>query len=204
MSRLSCFLWVALALAACAPPAPLPPPPAPVAERDELARALLLLGPGVEEAEARQLAVIAYAYPRELARGYGRRLSGLAARRGVALDFKTPALCRDWAERFETRLRQERFRTLEVQLVISPARVIAPVEHSAVVATVPGQPVQSGILLDPCRHEGALYWIPAGEDGFFDWRPRLEVLLEQSWGRRPWYGRGPFDGRIVRPDPLSP
>ncbi|APZ51735.1 hypothetical protein [Salipiger abyssi] len=204
MSRLSCLLWVALALTACAPPAPKPPPLAPPSERADLTRALLLLGPGVDEQEARQLTVTAYAYPRELARDYGRKLSVLAERRGVAFDFKTPALCRDWAERFEARLRQERFRTLEVQLVISPARALAPVEHSAVVATVPGQPVKTGILLDPCRDEGALYWTAAGKDGLFDWRPRLEVLLEQSWGRRPWYGRNPLDGRILRPDPLTP
>ena len=35
--------------------------------------------------------------------------------------------------------------------------------------------MQDGIVLDPWRYGGTLFWSPAWEDDRYDWRPRMEV-----------------------------
>ncbi|MCR8550130.1 hypothetical protein M4578_20090 [Salipiger sp. P9] len=195
---------VVLALAGCAPPPPKLPPTATAEQRDALTWAILTLEPGVALPDARRLSDLAYDVPRALARDYGQHLMAQAKRRGIAFDVKTPALCRAWAEAFDAKLRQEPFALLESHVVISTGRFYFPVEHSAVVVSARGKPLESGLVLDACRHEGRLYWARVKDDRMFRWRPQVDVLVARTWGRRPWYARGVFDGRLVRPDPLAP
>ena len=162
-------------LAGCG--APLPEPGVAL-ERDrvDLTRALLALGPDVDASEARRLADIAYDYPLQLARIYEIEDAPIVHNQKVNYGLKSRGLCYHWAEDMQTRLAREGFRSIEIRRGISPARPLFPFEHSSIIAVAPGQPLQSGLLLDPWRYAGALYWLPVADDRMHRWQPRVDVL----------------------------
>ena len=162
-------------LAGCG--APLPEPGVAL-ERDrvDLTRALLALGPDVDASEARRLADIAYDYPLQLARIYEIEDAPIVHNQKVNDGLKSRGLCYHWAEDMQTRLAREGFRSIEIRRGISPARPLFPFEHSSIIAVAPGQPLQSGLLLDPWRYAGALYWLPVADDRMHRWQPRVDVL----------------------------
>jgi hypothetical protein len=43
-------------------------------------------------------------------------------------------------------------------------------EHNSVVVTALGKPFQTGLVLDPWRKAGDLFWIPVAEDSY-PWQP---------------------------------
>lgn len=49
-------------------------------------------------------------------------------------------------------------------------------EHNAVVVTAKGKPVKSGILIDPWRHSGKLYFSKVNEDKKYEWIERKERI----------------------------
>ena len=89
-------------------------------------------------------------------------------------------LCWHWAEDMELRLRQESFRTLTVHRAI--AQSFPGFEHSTSVISRRGDPMQRGIVVDPWRAGGRLFWSPVLRDDY-EWRPRMEVLAEK-WLKR--------------------
>lgn len=182
-----------------------PPPPGRVEDkhRDALTYAMMRLGPGVDYDEARRLSAVAWSYPHVLARDYAAELAQLNARRPPAFDLKTPAVCAIWADKQFRRLRQEAPRTLDLHMALANARINTPFEHATVVVTAAGAPLSSGLVLDGCRRSGNLYWLPVVEDTY-RWRPQRDVLWGRTFGRKPWYAKTPWEGRIVRPDPLAP
>lgn len=173
-------LWLVIG---CTPPPPGGPAPATDAQRAELALALRSMSPAVDAGEARRLADVAFDHPLLLARAYEITDSPFVHNIKVNRGEKPRGLCYHWAEDMETRLLQEEFRTLAIRRAISPVRPANPFEHSTVVATPPGAPLSAGIILDPWRFGGALYWTPVTEDAGHDWRPRNEVLREKQLRR---------------------
>ncbi|EIE49375.1 putative lipoprotein [Citreicella sp. 357] len=194
---------VVLLVAACAIGAPPPPGRVEDKHRDALTFAMMQLGPGVSYDEARRLSAVAWSYPQVLARGYAAELARLNAVRPPALDLKTPAVCADWADAQFRRLRQESPRTLDLHMALADPRIRTPFQHATVVVTARGAPLSSGLVLDGCRRSGNLYWLPVSQDSY-KWRPQKEVLWDRTFGKKPWYARTPWEGRLVRPDPLAP
>ncbi len=45
--------------------------------------------------------------------------------------------------------------------------------HSSVIVTAKGQPFREGIVLDPWRNSGMLFWAPVKEDRY-PWKPDPE------------------------------
>lgn len=182
-----------------APGCSTPPASLPVADakqRAALAGALMQLSPEVETATATRLADRAF----DLSRSLAPEMAALdppivlSARHHVGI--KTPSFCFTWADRMYRGLRSEAFPGLALHAVMSPARLLHPLEHSAVLVTARGRPLSSGVVLDPCRREGRLLWRPAAEDGAFGWQPRDAVLWQKRFGHRPWYAGDPLDALI--------
>jgi hypothetical protein len=144
---------------------------------DDLARAIAGLGPDVDPAEARRAAGIAYSYALQLAREYGITDLPIIHNNKVHSGQRKRGLCNHWAEDMTKRLKQEGFRTLEVQRAISPPTQLRIIHHTAVI-TLPGGTIYDGIVLDGWRHGGNLFWAPVREDTRYNWRPREEVLEE--------------------------
>jgi hypothetical protein len=168
MTALAAILW----LSACAIP-----PTADRGDIDALAQAIRALGPDVDPAEADRAAAIAHLYPLELAKEYGITDPPLIHNAKVIRGERKRGLCNHWAEDLERRLEAERFRTLDILRAISPPSPFRIIHHTVVISARGGT-IPEGIVLDPWRKGGTLFWAPVQEDDHYNWRPRHEVVQE--------------------------
>ncbi len=162
-----------LALAACGSP--------PRLEGDEsqrmadLARDILALGEGVDREEAARAARVTFNYTRQLVVEYGITDPPLIHNTKVNMGLRPRGLCYHWAEDIEARLKQEGFLTLDLHRAIAPATALR-IEHSTAVISRKGDSLYDGLVLDPWRTGGVVYWAPVRADTRYAWRPREEVL----------------------------
>lgn len=165
---------VALAtLAACATP-----PPSTGNEVERLAAQIQGLGPDIDPEEARRAAQIAYAYTDQLVQEYQITDPPLIHNAKVNKGLRPRGLCWHWAEDIERRLDQEQFETLEMHRAIANADNPFRIDHSTAIISRKGESMYEGVVLDPWRYGGVLYWSPLADDTRYDWVPR-EVVLEQ-------------------------
>ncbi|WP_420586272.1 hypothetical protein [Ruegeria sp.] len=177
-------LWVtltALFLGGCATKQPT----ASQNDVDALAQAIQALGPDVDPAEAQKAATISYSYSQQLAREWNVTDSAIIHNAKVINGLRDYGLCNDWAEHMTRRLKQENFQTLDLHWATSPPTAFRIIHHSALISAK-GDSMYDGIILDPWRNSGALYWAPTREDTRYDWRPRLEVREELLNGANPF------------------
>ncbi|MRH21978.1 hypothetical protein GH815_13340 [Rhodovulum strictum] len=177
------MLLAALTLSACgAGPGPerYGPPPAAPEEVTALARTIQDLGPGIDPAEAARAAEIAHAHARQLARDYRVTDPPLVHNTKVNMGLRDRGLCYQWAEDMEARLGEEGFRTLQLHRAISPGDRLFRIDHSTVILSRRGDPMEAGVVLDPWRSGGELFWSRTTEDPKYAWRPRAEVLAEKA------------------------
>ncbi len=176
-SPIALLLVVAtLVLSACGTPPPdqLPRPhPSDIAE---LSREIQALGAGISAEEADRVARISYEYPLRLAVAYEVEDPPYIHNIKVNNGTKPRGLCYQWADDLEARLRQEGFTTLELQRAIANSENPLRIEHSTVVVTAPGDSMYDGIVLDPWRNGGRLFWGHVTEDHKYPWLPRDEVF----------------------------
>jgi hypothetical protein len=141
----------------------------------DLTRAIRNLGPDVDPREAARAARIALTYPRQLAVQYGITDPPLIHNTKVNAGRRPRGLCYQWADDMEARLRQENFQTLQLHRAIANATNIL-IEHSTVIISARGDDMFKGIVLDPWRHGGLLFWSPTLQDERYKWVPRQEVF----------------------------
>lgn len=177
--RLTRLFWLLamLSLAACAAA----PRPETVDQREvaELARGILALGEGIDPQEAERAARIAYAHTNVLAREYQITDPPLVHNTKVNMGLRPRGLCYHWAEDMEARLRQENFRTLDLHRAIAPARTFQ-LEHSTAIVSRKGDSMYEGVVLDPWRKGGVLYWERTVADTRYDWQPREQILAARA------------------------
>lgn len=150
---------------------------------DLLALEIQRLGPEVSPEEAERAAHIAYTYSLQLAQEYQVTDLPIIHNAKVHNGKRERGLCNDYAEDMEIRLKQEGFRTLAVHRAIAPPTTFRIIHHTAVISERGGT-MQEGIVLDPWRYGGALFWSPTGEDPRYNWRPRMEVREELIRARK--------------------
>jgi hypothetical protein len=143
----------------------------------DLAQEIMRLGPDVDPEEASRAAEIAISYSLQLARDYNVTDLPILHNNKVHSGQRERGLCNHYAEDISKRLKQENFRTLEIQRAISPPTSLRIIHHTAVI-TRPGDTIYEGIVVDGWRHGGNLFWAPVREDTRYNWRPRDEVLPE--------------------------
>ena len=141
----------------------------------ELELAILDLGEDVRADEAHRAATIAIEYPLELAQQYEITDPPLMHNFLVNIGAKPRGLCVDWTYDLLTRLQQERFRSLGLHWGIANYDSVFRIEHSTVIISVRGAPLSQGIVLDPWRHSGQLFWARTLEDPQYQWKPHAEI-----------------------------
>ncbi|WP_420584536.1 hypothetical protein [Ruegeria sp.] len=176
---LACVLAL-LALAACATA-----PPQTGDEVQRLATEIRGLGPDIDPAEADRAARIAYSYTAQLAQEYQITDPPLIHNAKVNKGLRPRGLCWHWAEDIERRLKQENFRTLEMHRAIANADNPFRIDHSTAIISRKGETMYDGVVLDPWRYGGVLFWSPLDEDRKYDWVPQ-SVVLEKR--RQEQYG----------------
>ena len=174
LKRIVCGLCL-LILAACGVPEAYRTPVGPE-DIDALTRAILDLGPQVDAGEARRAAEIAYSYTARLAVEYQIEDPPLVHNAKVNAGVKPRGLCWHWAEDMERRLDAERFRTLDVERAIANAFNPVLIDHSTAVIVARGDGFADGIVLDPWRYGGRLFWDQTVDDTRYGWMDQQEVF----------------------------
>ncbi len=151
-------------------------PTATMNDVEELSLALQSMDPQVDPAEARRAAEIAYSYSAHLAEQYDVTTSPIIHNTLVNSGVKTRGVCVHYAEDMQARLNQENFRTLSMLRAIAEPKSDFRIDHSTAVIAAKGDGIYEGIVLDPWRYGGKLYWSATTEDPRYDWEPRLKVL----------------------------
>ena len=149
------------------------PPPGTEVEIQQLADAILGLGPSVDPLEAKAAARASYRHTHELAIEYQITDRALIHNIKVNAGLKPRGLCKHWAQDMEKRLKEEDFQTLTLHRAIG---TMVGFDHSTVIISQKGDDMFEGIVVDPWREGGELTWIATEEDKRWGWRPQFEVL----------------------------
>jgi hypothetical protein len=156
------------------------PPPATPAQIKSLELALTGLHPRVSAQDAALVAALAYDYPRELARQYQLVRPPLWHNLLINLRLKKRGLCYHWAEDLAVKLQAAGPGSLELHWGVARAGSFR--EHNTVVVTAPDQPFNTGIVLDPWRDSGRLFWGSVVKD-VYPWRE--ETLATNTQPAKP-------------------
>lgn len=153
----------------------------PVLEKDiaALSAAIRNLSPNITQDEANRAARIAYEYPRQLAVQYGITDPPLIHNFKVNSGVRPRGLCYHWADDLEARLRKEGFQTLTLHRALANAQNAILIEHSTVIISANGDSFEQGIVLDPWRHGGVLFWSPTLKDSRYHWLQREAVFAQR-------------------------
>ena len=164
-------------LQACASTRPAPDLPPFVEQQriQELQLAILSLDESIDRSEARTAATIAIVYPQALAKQYEITDPPLLHNVLVNLGMKPRGLCVDWTADMITRLRAERFHSLDLHWGVANYDSVLSIEHSTVIISARNQPLDQGVVLDPWRNGGDLFWSPTLEDPSYEWQAHAEV-----------------------------
>ena len=130
---------------------------------------------------------IAYSWSAHLAQEYGITDPPLIHNTKVNMGLRPRGLCWHWAEDMEKRLKAEQFRTLEVQRAIATPELPSASTTQPRLVSLPGGTIDDGMVLDPWRNGGRLFWSPTVADTRYHWRPQAEVHAEK---RREMVARG--------------
>ncbi|MEM0948591.1 MAG: hypothetical protein AAGK37_14410 [Pseudomonadota bacterium] len=147
-----------------------------------LKAAFLGLGPGIDPQEALRAARIAYEYAAILKAEYQIEDPPLIHNAKVNFGAKPRGLCWHWAEDIERRLQAEAFETLEVHRAITNATNLR-IEHSTAIISPKGGWIYDGIVLDPWRYGGVLFWSATRDDPNYDWYPQVQVFAAKRRAR---------------------
>ena len=172
-------LLALLIVSACGTVPPGGPQPGTAREINELTSAILALGPGIDPEEAARAARISYDYTYQLALEYGITDPPLVHNTKVNMGLRPRGLCWHWAEDMETRLEAEDFQTLDLHRAIANADNPFRIDHSTAIISRMGDGMIEGIVIDPWRKGGVLFWSPLLKDTDYKWRPQQEVLQER-------------------------
>ena len=142
---------------------------------DLLAVEIKNLGPEVDPQEAEQAARIAYTYSLHLAEEYNVTDGPIVHNAKVNNGWRDRGLCVHWAEDIQARLNEENFKTLVVHRAIAEGNEFR-IDHSSAVLSMRGDNMEDGIVLDPWRKGGLLYWSLIPEDDKYYWEPQQRVL----------------------------
>lgn len=145
-----------------------------------LTQALLALSPDVDATEAAQAAQWAFRQTQELAQAYEITDAPLVHNAKVNAGLKPRGLCYHWAEDMEAAFKAQSFETLDVTRAIANSENRLLIDHSTSVIIAKGAQMSEGIIIDPWRWGGRLFWSPVRADTRYDWIPRLDVLRKRG------------------------
>lgn len=133
----------------------------------QLTSDLIHLGVHVDKEEAQLLAHEALLYPRLLAQKYGLVSPPTFHNLLINTGLKERGLCYEWSEDMITHLKNQHYQSFDLRWGVANKGELD--EHNSVVVVVKNAPFWSGILIDPWRHSGELYWSKLHEDAEYKW-----------------------------------
>ena len=153
-------------------------------EVDQLARGIQALSPTIDPVEAQRVALISVTYPKQLKQEYEVTDPPLVHNMKVNAGTRPRGLCWHWAEDMQKRIVQEDFDTLVTHRAIANGHTRLLIDHSTVIVSARGDTMNEGMVLDPWRYGGVLYWAPTLEDEKYTWVHRQDVFAMKRARRR--------------------
>jgi hypothetical protein len=141
----------------------------------DLSLAIRSLSTAIDAAEAQRAARISIEYTRQLAVQYEIEDSPIMHNFLVNIGVKPRGLCVDWTSDLLARLQQEHFYSLKLHWGIANYETTFRLEHSTVIISARGGSLNQGLVLDPWRYSGHLFWAPTLEDPAYSWHPQAEI-----------------------------
>ena len=141
----------------------------------QLEHALLALEATVDKTEAIRVAETAVRESAVLAEEYQLVRPAVAHNLLVALGIKDRGLCYHWTEDLMKRLQAMDLKSLQLYWGVAH-RGSELREHNCVVITAKGQGFYKGIVLDPWRNSGNLFWARVSKDSY-PWK----ILPPSDW-----------------------
>ncbi|MGC1502884.1 MAG: hypothetical protein WA782_01965 [Sulfitobacter sp.] len=145
-----------------------------------LAQSLRQMSPEVDPREADQAAQISFQTAFALMQSYQITDHPLIHNSKVNAGTKPRGLCYHWAEDMQARLMAEGFDTLDVTRAIANSDTRLLIDHSTAVLIPKGGAMKDGVVIDPWRGGGRLFWAPVAQDTRYDWLPRAQVLRDKG------------------------
>jgi hypothetical protein len=137
-----------------------------------LTQELLNLGLHINPQEARMFAYEAILYPQILAEKYGLVYPPTFHNLLINTGLKERGLCYEWSEDMITHLKAQQYESFDLRWGVANRGDLD--EHNSVVVVAKGAPFWSGLLIDPWRNSGELYWSKLGDDPEYKWVENLE------------------------------
>ncbi|MGW8302235.1 MAG: hypothetical protein ACWGNO_09205 [Desulfobacterales bacterium] len=141
----------------------------------QLEQELIGLSATIDKTEARILAETAVREAAVLAEEYQLVRPAVSHNLLVVFGVKDRGLCYHWTEDLMKRLEALDLKSVQLHWAVA-YRGSELREHNCVVITGSGQPFLQGIVLDPWRNSGNLYWVRVTEDSY-PWK----VLPPSDW-----------------------
>jgi hypothetical protein len=136
-----------------------------------LSKDLAALNGHTNSAEAGQLAETAISYSYYLAEEYRLVRPPILHNLLVRIGLRDRGLCYQWTEDLMKRLYLLELKNFQLHWGVA-YRGSELREHNTVVVTATGKPFEEGIVLDPWRNSGELYWARVKTDSY-PWKERL-------------------------------
>jgi hypothetical protein len=133
------------------------------------------LGPKVSRNEAERVSETALRTSEALAREYRLVRPAVFHNLLIQVGLRDRGLCYHWTEDLMRALEALALESLRLHWGVAH-RGSHLREHNSVVITATGQPFEQGVILDPWRHSGQLYWIKVAEDEY-PW----QALPPEQW-----------------------
>jgi len=127
------------------------------------------LGKATDPDEARRVAQTAVAGSLELAEGYRVATPALWHNLLIQMGVRDRGLCYHWTEDLMKRLQSLNLKTYQLHWGVAHKGSDLR-EHNSVVITALRQPFDTGLVLDPWRNSGDLYWAAVRQDDY-PWVP---------------------------------
>ena len=133
----------------------------------EVTKALMSLGPNIDPAEARLLAHEAVNYPKALANQYNLVQPAYLQNILVNYGYRKNGLCWQWTRDMAKHIQARKWKSFDFFHATANRRRFN--EHNSLVVTAKGQGVRQGMLLDPWRDSGKLFWERTTNDPKYYW-----------------------------------
>lgn len=133
-----------------------------------LKNAILTLGPNIDPQEAHFVAREGVIYPMVLSNQYGLVSPPLLQNVLVNYGYRKDGLCWQWTRDMGKHLGKKPLKTLDFHHGVAFRRDYWN-EHSTLIVTAKGKTVKDGIVLDPWRNSGLLFWSHVKDDKKYPW-----------------------------------
>ena len=138
----------------------------------ELEQLILQLGGKVDASEAKVLAQDSIVYAYRLSERYDLVWPPLWHNTLVNVGLKERGLCYQWADDMLAHAKERGYHSFDFYLGVSGLGTLW--EHNTLVVSAKGEAFEQGVVLDPWRDSGELYFAKVGEDEKYEWQLRDE------------------------------